>query len=133
MSHPKEVILLACLAAGCASVRAPAVEPLQSAAASWRLAERDGLVVFEPEWAQRRFEVRYVGPDHPDVGQIVEVEIRVPGAPPGERRRFRVRTTRASVRLVDAASVETIGDAPARVRFTADACGRGGVEVAEQE
>ena len=131
MSRSKEVIVLAFAIAGCASPAAPpapAVAP--SPPAEWRLVERDGLVVFEPEWkARARPEVRYDGPDRPDVGQVVAIEVRMPDALPGELHRFRVRTLRPSVRLLDAPVVETRGTEAARVRFTSDASGRCGVSV----
>jgi len=132
MSHAKEVMILALVAAGCAAPvppapPAPATPPPRT---TWRLAERDGLVVLEPEWrVHARFEARYIGPERPDVGQVVAVEICVPDASPGERFRFRVRPTRPGVRLVDDGDVETVGDRPVTVRFTGDSSGLGGVAV----
>lgn len=124
MSHLREVALLLLLA-GCHAAPAATPAPLPPPA-RWWLAERDGLVVIEPEAPElAEFEVRYLGPEQPAIGQIVAVEIRVKNSCPGQRRAFRVRPSRPGLRLIDPEIIETQADRPARCRFTSDSAGPG--------
>ena len=127
VSH-KEIALLL-LMAGCAVPKPPTVgvtEPPDR----WRVAKRSGLVVLERErLTLAQFEVRCSGPARPGVGEAVSVEVWVPGAYPHERHRFRVRPSRTGVRAFAPEEIETKGDQPAMVRFTADVPGPGGVTI----
>ncbi len=129
---PHKEIALLLLLAGCA---APQVQPRPIAQASepprrWWLAERDGIVIMEPERLPiARFDVRLIGPAHPRPGDVAAVEIVVPEAEPGERHRFLVHACHPSVRLLDPEFVTTIGRQSACVRFTSDVAAAGAIRI----
>lgn len=61
------------------------------------------------------------------VGDVVEAEVRLTGA--RGRRRINVRPARPGVRVIGASEIIVDGEGSARVRFTAETAGPGGVVV----
>ncbi len=129
MPDKQVIVVAALLLAGCAAPRAPS----PASPERWRVAGREGVVVLEAERHGRvRVEISGAPSEIAPVGEIVTVEVRVPGAWPGERHRWRVRPSRAGVEVLDPV-VETAGEGPVRVRFVARTPGAGGVRITNYE
>lgn len=126
-------ILLSSLALlGAAACRAaPPGAPLSAEAPRpWRLVERDGLLVLEPDEIRALVEIRFSRPEAA-TSDVVEAEIRLPGSV--GRRRLEIRPSRADVRILGPSELAIDGEGPARVRFTCGTSGPGGIVVLVKE
>lgn len=116
--------LLALLLGGAACAAPPGAPSGPPAPARWRLVEVGRALVLEreePELHVRLSRAEAV------VGEVVEGEIRLPGA--SGRRRIEVRPGRPDVRILGPSAFDVEGEGPVRVRFSSGAAGPGGIEV----
>jgi hypothetical protein len=118
--------LLMALGGSCAP--APLPEAGSPRASHWRLAERDGLLVFEcvEDGARGLVEVRFSG-GAASVGEVVEAEIRLPGET--RSRLVEVRPDGPGVVLLGPARLRILPGGSGTARFTRSNPGRGGLIV----
>ncbi|MBV8879836.1 MAG: hypothetical protein JO332_07735 [Planctomycetaceae bacterium] len=83
------------------------------------------LEAYDPT-ADVRISIRFLR-EHASVGEEVEAEIRLPEAT--GRHRLEILPDREGVRIVGPCEVWVDGPAPAKVRFTCEVPGRGGITV----
>lgn len=115
-------------AAACRAAPPEAPLPEAEPPRAWRLLERDGLLVLEPAEDEGRtlIELRFSKAEAA-TSDVVEAEIRLPGNV--GRRRLSVRPGRPGVRILGTSELTIDGAGPARVRFTCDSAGPGGIVV----
>lgn len=122
--------LLALLLGGAACAAPPGAPP--PAPAAWRLVEAPGtggrVLVLEREEPELLIRLSRA---EAAVGEVVEAEIRLPGA--RGRRRIEVRPGRPDVRILGPSELDVEDGGPARVRFTCGSAGPGGIVVLVRE
>ncbi len=133
-AHPAAVGLAVALLLG-AACRAPAAGPARPAACAWRLVEADApggreLVLERHDGLAGRVEIRLFRERAP-VGEVVEAEIRLPRAEGPVT--FEARPDRPGVRVLGPSTVTVEKGGAARVRFTCESPGRGGIELLVKE
>jgi hypothetical protein len=129
----RPLLLLSLL--GGASCAAPPASPGRPPLA-WRLVEAPApggrelvLEQYDPTGSVR-ISIRFAR-DRAAVGEVVEAEVRLPEATGVHR--LEIVPDRPGVEILGPREIRTVGPAPATVRFTCSAPGRGGITVLVKE
>lgn len=102
---------------------------------AWRLVDFEApagrQLVLEPDLSgPDRIEIRLTR-ERAGVGEIVEAEVRLPGAT--GRHTIEIRPNRPGVRILGPCEIEVEGDSRVVIRFTSDTPGLGGLLVSVRE